>query len=97
MQGWSALYFAAHLGHETLAERLLAKDLSIKANMKEKDPWLILAVKGKRIVANDALLRIKAISSQVKAEGSLHHASRSEIVRLLFSHQADINDEDARG
>ena len=84
--------------------RLLENGLSFKATTKTKDTPLILAVKGGHFAATDVLLRGKG-ESQVKSEDNkeeqpLHHAARNgdvAIFKLLLSHKADINAQNALG
>ena len=98
------MHFAALYGHTPIVERLLDKDLSLKATTRTKETPLILAARGGHFAATDVLLRGKGVT-QVKTEDfreqqPLHHAIRNGdigITKLLLSHKADITAENAFG
>lgn len=87
-----------------MIERLLHKELSTKATTKTKETPLLLAVKGGHFAAADVLLRGKGVT-QVKTQDfreqhPLHHAVRigdMAITKLLLSHNADVDAENAFG
>lgn len=101
---WTPLHWAADLGHQEIAEVLLARNAVTEARTKSqgRTPLYLAAAHGHAPMANLLLENGAAVNSASKMDGAtaIHKAAQhgyTEVITALVAGKADVNKRDVEG